>query len=64
MSFVRVARTLAVTAVAGLLVGTTYGADAAGSLAAPPHQKVAVRPTYLPVHGQAMRLHCGLDLPS
>jgi hypothetical protein len=37
MSITRIARTLAVTAVAGVLVGTTYGAQAARAPVAPAH---------------------------
>jgi hypothetical protein len=38
MSIARVVRTLAVTAVAGVLAGTTYGAQAARAPVAPAHQ--------------------------
>jgi hypothetical protein len=70
MSIARVARTLAVTAVAGVLASTTYGAQAARAPVAPAHRApvhrtvqhytfVAPTPHKLrPGSTLAMGLHC------
>jgi hypothetical protein len=67
MTIARVVRTLAVTAVAGVLAATTYGANAARPATHPGHAALASHHTYryaTPVvhkyraDGMRMGLHC------